>query len=92
MVMTMSGKARPSLRRKTLENVRYSNLSETDKQCIYAVFAERDVVRCKDCAFSTFNNSSETYKCKSMRGLYRAVLADEFCSWGERKDDAICEY
>ena len=39
----MSGKARPSLRRKTLENVRYCNLSETDKQCIYAVFAEKDV-------------------------------------------------
>lgn len=37
----MPGKARPSLRAKTLENVRRSNLSETDKQCIYAVFEER---------------------------------------------------
>lgn len=34
----MSGKARPSLRSKTLENVRYSNLSNTDKECIYEVF------------------------------------------------------
>ena len=34
----MSGKARPSLRSKTLENVRYSTLSNTDKECIYEVF------------------------------------------------------
>ena len=49
----MSGKCRPSLRPKTLENVKYSNLSKTDKECIAAVF-ERfenmvEVVRCKDC-------------------------------------------
>ena len=34
----MSGKARPSLRAKTLLNVDYSNLSMTDKKCIHAVF------------------------------------------------------
>ena len=34
----MSGKARPSLRRKTLSNVDRSNLSITDKKCIHAVF------------------------------------------------------
>ena len=34
----MSGKARPSLRAKTLENVKGSNLSNTDKDCIQAVF------------------------------------------------------
>lgn len=34
----MSGKARPSLRRKTLENVKFCNLSQTDKDCIKAVF------------------------------------------------------
>lgn len=39
----MSGKARPSLRRKTLENVRFCNLSDTDKKCIYAVFEAKDV-------------------------------------------------
>ena len=35
----MSGKCRPSLREKTLKNVRLSNLSETDKKCIEDVFA-----------------------------------------------------
>ena len=34
----MSGKCRPSLRRKTLENVKRCNLSQTDKDCINAVF------------------------------------------------------
>lgn len=34
----MSGKARPSLRAKTLLNVDYSNLSITDKKCIHEVF------------------------------------------------------
>lgn len=44
------------------------------------------VVRCKDCEFCLYNSSNDTYRCKSMRGMYRAVMADEFCSWGERKD------
>lgn len=35
----MSGKARPSLRAKTLLNVDYSNLSITDKKCIHEVFS-----------------------------------------------------
>ena len=40
----MSGKARPSLRRKTLENVKYSlDLSKTDKECIQAVFELADL-------------------------------------------------
>lgn len=34
----MSGKCRPSLRAKTLLNVRMSSLSNTDKACIYGVF------------------------------------------------------
>ena len=43
----MSGKCRPSLRKKTLENVKRSNLSQTDKDCIVAVFEryETDVVK-----------------------------------------------
>ena len=44
------------------------------------------VVRCKNCEFCLYNSSNDTYRCKSMRGMYRAVMADEFCSWGERKD------
>lgn len=34
----MAGKARPSLRAKTLKNVSLSNLSLTDKDCIKQVF------------------------------------------------------
>ena len=34
----MPGKVRPSLRIKTLENVKASNLSQTDKECINNVF------------------------------------------------------
>ena len=34
----MPGKARPSLRHKTLENVERSNLSATDKKCIATIF------------------------------------------------------
>ncbi len=34
----MPGKCRPSLRAKTLENVKRCNLSQTDKDCIQAVF------------------------------------------------------
>ena len=34
----MAGKCRPHLRAKTLENVKRCNLSQTDKDCIKAVF------------------------------------------------------
>lgn len=34
----MPGKARPSLREKTLENVKMSKLSETDKKYIIEIF------------------------------------------------------
>ena len=34
----MSGKCRPALLTKTLENVKRCNLSQTDKDCIRAVF------------------------------------------------------
>lgn len=41
----MPGKCRPSLRVKTLENVKRSNLSTTDKECIKAVFDLAEPVR-----------------------------------------------
>ena len=34
----MPGKCRPTLREKTLENVKLCNLSQTDKECIAEVF------------------------------------------------------
>ena len=42
---------------------------------------------CKDCVFAYFNTSHETYRCRSMRGMYRVVEAEEYCSWGEKVDD-----
>jgi hypothetical protein len=39
----MAGKARPSLRAKTLANVERSNLSNTDKECIRVVFKRAEV-------------------------------------------------
>lgn len=41
----MAGKARPSLRAKTLYNVERSNLNETDKECIKAVFERFEEVK-----------------------------------------------
>ena len=46
-----------------------------------------EVVRCKDCTFCVFNSSNETFKCRSMNGMYRTVVPDDFCSYGERKDN-----
>lgn len=56
----MSGKCRPSLRKKTLENVKRSNLSNTDKECIVEVFERYEigiveVVRCRNCKHSVIN-------------------------------------
>ena len=53
----MSGKCRPSLRAKTLENVKRSKLSVADKDCIQAVFERfipKKVVK---------HNGSELYHC-----------------------------
>ena len=44
-----------------------------------------EVVRCKDCTFCVFNSSNETFKCRSMNGMYRTVGPDDFCSYGERE-------
>ena len=46
-----------------------------------------EVVRCKDCTFCVFNSSNETFKCRSMNGMYRTVGPDDFCSYGERGTD-----
>ena len=41
----MSGKCRPALIKKVLKNVKHSNLSQTDKDCIQAVFEHREKLR-----------------------------------------------
>lgn len=75
----MPGKCRPSLRKKTLDNVMCSNLSQTDKDCIKAVFERYvEVVRCKNCEYHI--NCICTYF-----GAY--TRSDDFCSYGERRSD-----
>ena len=38
---------------------------------------------CKDCQFCDVNEERGTYRCRSMRVMYRTVEAEEYCSWGE---------
>ena len=64
----MSGKTRPSLIKKTLENVKRCNLSQTDKDCIQAVFEKQipkkpkyiegdyDMPLCPNCGMSVDEN------------------------------------
>ena len=40
-------------------------------------------VFCKDCQFCEYETCNGNYHCRSMRGLYRTVEAEEYCSWGE---------
>ena len=79
----MAGKARPSLRKKTLENVMLSNLSVTDKECIKAVFEEADsIVRCKECVhYNVYRLECHNKHMNGINGI------DGFCSWGERRSD-----
>ncbi len=87
----MSGKARPSLMRKTLGNVMLSDLSVTDKECVATVFKrynERvEVVRCKKCKhFCPYEGEEHKGDCAELVGLESCVYEEDFCSYGERKD------
>ena len=46
------------------------------------------VVRCKDCKWQESGKDYEPYCNHWKSGLYAAVKDDDFCSYGERKDDA----
>lgn len=75
----MAGKARPSLRKKTLENVMLSNLSVTDKECIKAVFDEVDgIVRCRECE----HLDRAIFVCTEFDA---EVGANHFCSLGKKE-------
>ena len=86
----MSGKARPSLRKKTLENVRFCNLSQTDKECIFELFRRYEemsnIVRCKDCEYWQDNNGGYPHS-ECRWGKDETPDADDYCSFGVRKDD-----
>ena len=74
----MPGKCRPSLRKKTLDNVMRSTLSQTDKDCIKAVFERYvEVVRCGKC-----EELHREWYC-GLSGMQ--VDEDDFCSFGKEK-------
>ena len=89
----MAGKTRPSLRAKTLQNVATSNLSITDKECIYQVFKRFEeltkadfveVVRRKDCKHWRTEHGGF---CEASNALSEVNNANnDFCSYGERED------
>ena len=80
----MSGKARPSLRAKTIENVKRCNLSQTDKDCIIEIFKRYemkvDIVLCKECTEWDKNEC----ECSHWYGFRE----NDYCSYGVRKDGA----
>ena len=86
----MSGKARPSLRQKTLANVMRSGLSNTDKKCIVSVFKRFDkIVYCKDC----IRYYQDTHYCIEHNAGYCGfdnVIKSKmhYCADGVRKDGA----
>ena len=44
------------------------------------------VVRCKDCKFGEYREDFDDYECNHS-GCGLVFNADDFCSYGERKDD-----
>ena len=44
-------------------------------------------VRCKECEFSKYFEESGKRKCRTQNGMCRTVTDDEYCSYGERKED-----
>lgn len=90
----MAGKARPSLRRKTLYNVEHSNLNKTDKECIKAVFKmvedntahwikENNKRTCSRCGWYYFGDGKGNNYCSDcgakMDGKTECVEESEEC-------------
>ena len=47
-----------------------------------------EVVRCKDCKYRYYNEYQEMYCCERLAdGFDTVVCQDDFCSYGERKDN-----
>ena len=45
------------------------------------------VVRCKDCQFARYNSCNETWRCVSYSGMMRRVDENDFCSYGEPREE-----
>ena len=54
-----------------------------------------EVVRCKKCKWFADNNGGEWYGCQMFQVVQitpeDAPKPDDFCSYGERKEDSPCE-
>ena len=54
-----------------------------------------EVVRCKNCKWFADNNGGEWYGCQMFQVVRitpeDAPKPDDFCSYGERKEDSPCE-
>ena len=46
-----------------------------------------EVVRCKDCKWAEYGKDYEPYCNHWKSGLYANIKDDDFCSYGERKDN-----
>ena len=46
-----------------------------------------EVIRCKKCKSYTYDGYHKHYYCSNARGMRYAVSPDDFCSYGERKDN-----
>ena len=79
----MSGKCRPCLRKKTLENVFHCNLSKTDKECIYAVF---DLVDSQKAEIERLNkaNTSVVEHLKKSRRQLKTAKSEAIKEFAER--------
>ena len=92
----MSGKARPSLRAKTLENVKLCNLSNTDKECIQAVFelaekqkADIDMLNNNlSIMVATMSNSTKVTKAEAYKEFAEKVKQGFFSN--SEQDVLIC--
>lgn len=85
----MSGKCRPSLRKKTLENVKRSKLSKTDKDCIAEVFARYERIVEKPPQIELFSLEKSEF----IEDDYPCNNCDQTCDhWDARFCCTLCHY
>ena len=51
-----------------------------------AIETPNELVRCKDCRHSWYDDDIEYYICKHPKGLHEELYGVGFCSYGERRE------
>ena len=76
----------------TCDNTRCSDCEYNGQDCWTRLIAETliandvvPVVRCKDCKH--YEKDGSIYRCVDWKGLFGNCKPDDFCSYGERKDN-----